>query len=108
MLGILRNKKAQNTAEYAILIGLVVAAVMAMQTYVKRGLQGKMQEAADDFTTELGATQTQYEPTYISSQATQDTIKDWQKETMEKGGTVEREIEQKTRQAAGDYQKYDY
>ncbi len=29
-------KKAQNTAEYAILIALVVAAAIGMQNYVKR------------------------------------------------------------------------
>jgi hypothetical protein len=41
MLKVLRNKKAQNTAEYAILIALVVGAVVAMQSYVQRGLQAR-------------------------------------------------------------------
>jgi uncharacterized protein (UPF0333 family) len=41
MLKILKSKKAQNTAEYAILIALVVGAVIAMQTYVQRGLQAR-------------------------------------------------------------------
>ena len=41
MLKVLRNKKAQNTAEYAILIALVVGAVIAMQSYVQRGLQAR-------------------------------------------------------------------
>ena len=65
MLRLLRNKRAQSTAEYAILIGLVVAALLAMQTYVKRGLNAKMRDATDTFATTvgLGAT-TQYEPYY--------------------------------------------
>jgi hypothetical protein len=58
MLGILRNRRAQTTAEYAILIGIVVAALVAMQTYVKRGLQAKIQ---------TGVGTEQYEPYYLSS-----------------------------------------
>lgn len=64
---LLKNKKAQNTAEYALLISLVVAAVVAMQTYVTRALQGRMRDATAgylvDQTGELGRTQ-QYEPYY--------------------------------------------
>jgi hypothetical protein len=40
-------RKGQSTAEYAIVIGLVIAAVAAMQIYVKRGIQGKMRDASD-------------------------------------------------------------
>lgn len=67
MLRKLRNRKAQSTAEYAILIGVVVAALVAMQTYVKRGFQGRVKDATDTFATqtpELGTT-TQYEPYYL-------------------------------------------
>jgi len=35
------KNKGQNTAEYAILIALVVGAVIAMQTYAQRGLQAR-------------------------------------------------------------------
>ncbi len=62
-------RKGQSTAEYAIVIGLVIAAVVAMQVYVKRGLQGKIKDATvykatDDTVT--GATG-QYEPYYAGS-----------------------------------------
>ena len=69
MLRILKSKRAQTTAEYAILIGLVVAALVAMQIYVKRGLQGRMRGATDYLatqTTDIGTTG-QYEPYYLSS-----------------------------------------
>ncbi len=71
MLRLLRNKRAQSTAEYAILIGLVVAALLAMQTYVKRGLNAKMKDATDTYATTvgLGAT-TQYEPYYFGQSLT--------------------------------------
>jgi hypothetical protein len=66
-------KKAQSTAEYVIVLGLIVAAVMAMQTYVKRGFQGRIKEAVD-FTDQGGQnanvvnfTTGQYEPYYLSS-----------------------------------------
>jgi hypothetical protein len=42
-----RSKKAQSTAEYAIVIGLVIAAVVGMQVYVKRGIQAKVKDASD-------------------------------------------------------------
>jgi len=63
------NKKGQNTAEYAILIGLVVAVVIAMQTYVKRGVQGRIADEVDSManqTSGLGSTP-QYEPYYVDS-----------------------------------------
>lgn len=41
------NKKAQSTAEYVIVLGLIVAAVMAMQTYIKRGFNGRIAQAVD-------------------------------------------------------------
>ncbi|MDD4910626.1 MAG: hypothetical protein PHR44_08140 [Candidatus Omnitrophica bacterium] len=44
---LLRNRKGQNTAEYAVLIGLVVAAAIGMQTLVKRSIQGKVKDAVD-------------------------------------------------------------
>ena len=93
MLRILRNKKAQTTAEYAILIGLVVAALVAMQTYVKRGLQGRMKDATDRVATEntaIGQTK-QYEPYYLSS--TFDTTRDTaEKEDITSGGGVTRTL----------------
>jgi restriction endonuclease S subunit len=64
------NKKAQSTAEYVIVLGLIVGAVIAMQTYLKRGLQGRIRDAVD-FTDNQGAglqfNTTQYEPYYLSS-----------------------------------------
>jgi Flp pilus assembly pilin Flp len=64
---LLKNKKAQNTAEYALLISLVVAAIIAMQTYAQRSLQARIRDAGNYLvqqTTALGAT-AQYEPYYL-------------------------------------------
>lgn len=66
---LLKNKKAQNTAEYALLIALVVAGVIAMQTYAQRALQARVRDASlylTNQTSTLGQTN-QYEPYYLSS-----------------------------------------
>ena len=66
---LLKNKKAQNTAEYALLIALVVAGVIAMQTYAQRALQARVRDASlylTNSTSTLGTTN-QYEPYYLSS-----------------------------------------
>lgn len=77
MLRLLRNKKAQNTMEYALLISIVIGVFSAMQIYLRRGLQGRIKAGADQIpdkvislSTETGVTNlfgsdTQYEPYYI-------------------------------------------
>ena len=101
MLKLMRSK-AQSTAEYAIVIGLVIAAALAMQIYVKRQLQGKIRDATNYTDTDAvgygikdttkAATdtiQTQYEPYYNTSDITSG---DKRKETVETitGGGVKR------------------
>jgi Flp pilus assembly pilin Flp len=64
-----KNRKGQNTAEYALLISLVVAAIIAMQTYAQRTLQARIRDAAvylSNVNATLGTT-TQYEPYYLQS-----------------------------------------
>lgn len=49
MLIKLRKNRAQNTAEYAIVIGLVVAAIIGMQPFIKRAWQGKAKQFTDEY-----------------------------------------------------------
>ena len=65
-----RDKKGQNTAEYALLIALVVAAIIAMQTYAQRTLQARIRDASFylvNGTSGFGNSTVQYEPYYLSS-----------------------------------------
>ena len=39
--------KGQSTLEYVILLGFVVAALIAMGVYMKRGMQGRLRESTD-------------------------------------------------------------
>ncbi len=51
---------AQSTLEYAVLIACVVSALIAMQIYIKRGMQGRLRQSGDS----LGE---QYAPNSVDS-----------------------------------------
>ena len=50
------TRKGQSTLEYALIIAVVVAGLLLMQHYVRRGYAGRLKSASDD----LGD---QYDPT---------------------------------------------
>ena len=54
------NKKGQTLLEYAILIIIILAVFIAMQAYVKRGIQGRWKASVDS----LGD---QYDPRFANS-----------------------------------------
>ncbi|MFH0876836.1 MAG: hypothetical protein V1863_01250 [Candidatus Omnitrophota bacterium] len=41
------TKRGQSTLEYAVLIVVIIAALITMQVYLKRGIQGRVRESAD-------------------------------------------------------------
>ena len=43
-----RRIKGQSTLEYAILIIIILGALLSIQVYIKRGIQGRLKSAADD------------------------------------------------------------
>ena len=62
----LLNKRGQSSLEYAVIITIIVAALIAMQVYVKRGVQGRLKQASDD----IGA---QFSPGYTTGTYTTST-----------------------------------
>lgn len=75
----MRNlRKGQSTLEYVILVGFVVAALIAMGVYMKRGMQGKLRESTD----QVGE---QYSPEHTTSNYTTDVNLE-QKEEQTSGG----------------------
>jgi hypothetical protein len=50
MFKFLRKKKTkgQSTLEYAVLIIIVIGALLSIQVYIKRGVQGRLKSATDD------------------------------------------------------------
>ncbi len=73
MTRIMRSKTGQSTAEYAIIIALVLGAVVGMQTYVRRALNARIADATDNVlpdTVQTGSGETrnkQFEPNYSES-----------------------------------------
>jgi gas vesicle protein len=97
MFRLLNKKRGQNTAEYAILIGVIVAAAIAMQIYVRRGMQARIRDAVDyskNLQDESGTNvfnTSQYEPYYMDSDLT--TASDSESsESMAAGGQITRDI----------------
>ena len=58
-----RGKKGQSAVEYATLLIIVLAVLLAMGNYFKRGMQGRWKSAVDD----LGD---QYDPQAMNSSVT--------------------------------------
>jgi len=56
----LLGKKGQSTLEYAVLIVVIIAALIAVQVYLKRGIQGRMRQSSD----QIGE---QFSPGYTTS-----------------------------------------
>ena len=94
-----RCVRGQSTAEYAIVFGVVLAALVGMQIYFRRGLNARVKDASDSTMeavwTKLGRgdaptpTDLQYEPYYSASDytVTQDASRE---EAVEPDGVVKR------------------
>jgi hypothetical protein len=68
------GKKGQSTLEYAILIGVVVAGLIAMQVYLKRGIQGGLRESADTAGKQFSPGHTTNEYTTTSTTSSKETV----------------------------------
>lgn len=94
-------KKGQSTAEYAILIGVVIAAAVGIQTYVKRGLQAKFKTEVDTFVAKSSNLQAdvndyrvasfQYEEDDYYARSSQETVSSNATSILYKKGEVHRQ-----------------
>lgn len=109
----LRGKNGQTIGEFAILMGIIVAATIAMQVYIRRGVQARIKDTYDyvrqvNYTADSGGDQTfsgmfstnQYEPTFLES-----SLKTLQNGTrnvqMKQGGGLMTNISQEVTQRTG-------
>ena len=106
------NRKGQNIAEYSILIALVIAAAVAMQVYVKRGVQGRIADAVDHApdTGEVAGSAIQfstkqYEPYYTQNLGNVNSTRDYTDNLGARGQTDRSGINERTGKAAGSYEK---
>jgi Flp pilus assembly pilin Flp len=69
-----RNKKGQSTLEYAVLIIIIIGALLSIQVYIKRGLQGRFKQAADDIGDQFSPGNTNVVKTHTTVSYTRDTF----------------------------------
>ena len=129
----MRRRRGQSTAEYAVVLGVVLAALVAMQIYVKRGAQARIKLGVDEFT-KAGAAQRswitnaanltsgdvvltnraqtadgQYEPYYAESNYAVSRQSTVDEDTNLRTGTITKAItpaqKERTTRAVGGYQK---
>lgn len=74
----LNKRRAQSTLEYGVVIAVIVAGLVAMQVYIKRGMQGRLKQASDD----IGE---QFSPGYTTGMTTSTSTVDSTEVVM--GGT---------------------
>jgi len=96
----LRKRRAQSTLEYAILIGVIVAGLVAMQVYLKRGYQGKIRESADSMGEQFSPGQTTYQYTTSSKTSSSEEVKDGSTKTEIGEQKSERETQEKLGEAS--------
>jgi uncharacterized protein (UPF0333 family) len=71
------RKRGQSTLEYAVLIVVIIAALVAMQVYLKRGIQGRTRESADQIGEQFSpgyTTSNMVTTTYAQTQETSDNV----------------------------------
>lgn len=114
-----RYREGQSIAEYAVLLGLVIAAFVGMQVYARRGLQARVKSGTDALTSLTGtmtegatggtggvtatfAAQSQYEPYYqeSSGEVYQESVK---QSHMKDGSIKEEKVSDVTARKAGAY-----
>jgi hypothetical protein len=84
-----KNNIAQMTSEYAILASIIIAALAAMQIYLKRGIQGRLRDAMDYPVREGVFNTQQYEPAYVDRVSIDDRQTEI-RESMHRGGSTGR------------------
>lgn len=70
-----KRQKGQSTLEYAILIIIIIGALLSIQVYIKRGVQGRLKSATDDIGTQFSPGNTNVVKKMITSSQSQDTFK---------------------------------
>ncbi len=74
MLTYLNQKRGQSTLEYAVLVVIIIGALLSIQFYLKRGVQGRLKSAADDIGDQYSVGNTNVVKTTKTHSATRDTF----------------------------------
>jgi len=74
MFKYLRKRKGQSSLELAIVIIIVIAALLSIQVYIKRGVQGRLRSAADDVGDQYSTGNTNVRKVVTVTSNTQETL----------------------------------
>lgn len=74
MITWINNKRGQSTLEYAVLIIIIIAALLSIQNYIKRGVQGRLKASADDIGDQHSVGNTNYIKKTVTISNTNDTF----------------------------------
>lgn len=70
-----KRNKGQSTLEYAILIIIIIGALLSIQVYIKRGVQGRLKSATDDIGTQFSPGNTNVIKTMTTSSRSAETFR---------------------------------
>ncbi len=70
-----RKQKGQSTLEYAVLIIIIIGALLSIQVYIKRGVQGRLKSATDDIGDQFSPGNTNVVKKMITSATSHDTFR---------------------------------
>ena len=70
-----KRQKGQSTLEYAILIIIIIGALLSIQVYIKRGVQGRLKSATDDIGDQFSVGNTNVIRKMTTSSKSRDTFK---------------------------------
>ena len=74
MLQYLNQKRGQSTLEYAVLATVIIGALLTIQVYIKRGVQGRLKSAADDIGEQYSDGNTNEVKTTVTNSNTEETF----------------------------------
>ena len=70
----MRKQRGQSTLEYAVVIAVIVAALLAIQVYMKGGVQGKLRDATDQVGEQYSPTAYHGKFQVVQKSATEETL----------------------------------
>lgn len=89
----LKSKKGQGILEYAMILAIVVAVIVAIQIYVKRAVEGKFKQSADQIGEQFTTAETYTIETQSQSSRREQTLanldtptKGWTRSEIQGGG----------------------
>lgn len=91
----MKRNRAQSIGEYTVCLAVVLAALLSMQVYVKRGLQGRYKDVVDDATKQAYPLM-QYEPYYVQDEYKVNQSRSLNENLQGGGSIIRNPIEDKT------------